>query len=60
LIDERLGGFRRRAIIPNAIDPRRALGATAPDVFFQFVLEAFVLAAIGVVAGSGSDASRRS
>jgi putative ABC transport system permease protein len=35
------------------IGTRRALGATAPDVFFQFVFEAFVLAAIGVVAGLG-------
>jgi putative ABC transport system permease protein len=33
------------------IGTRRALGATAPDVFFQFVFEAFVLAAAGVVAG---------
>jgi putative ABC transport system permease protein len=35
------------------IGTRRALGATAPDVFFQFVFEAFVLAAIGVVGGLG-------
>jgi putative ABC transport system permease protein len=35
------------------IGARRALGATAPDVFFQFVFEAFVLAAIGVFAGLG-------
>jgi putative ABC transport system permease protein len=35
------------------IGTRRALGATASDVFFQFVFEAFVLAAIGVVAGLG-------
>jgi putative ABC transport system permease protein len=35
------------------IGTRRALGATAPDVFFQFVFEAFVLAVIGVVAGLG-------
>ncbi len=33
------------------IGTRRALGATASDVFFQFVFEAFVLAATGVVAG---------
>jgi putative ABC transport system permease protein len=33
------------------IGTRRALGATAGDVFFQFVFEAFVLAAVG--AGSG-------
>jgi putative ABC transport system permease protein len=35
------------------IGTRRALGATAPDVFFQFVFEAFVLAAVGVGAGLG-------
>lgn len=35
------------------IGTRRALGATAPDVFFQFAFEAAVLAAIGVVAGLG-------
>ena len=33
------------------IGTRRALGATAPDVFFQFVFEASVLAAMGSVAG---------
>jgi putative ABC transport system permease protein len=35
------------------IGTRRALGATGPDVFFQFVFEAVVLAAIGVVGGLG-------
>jgi putative ABC transport system permease protein len=33
------------------IGTRRALGATASDVFFQFVFEASVLAAIGAVSG---------
>ncbi len=33
------------------IGTRRALGATASDVFFQFVFEAFVLAAIGSASG---------
>jgi putative ABC transport system permease protein len=33
------------------IGTRRALGATAPDVFFQFVFEATVLAAVGVSLG---------
>lgn len=33
------------------IGTRRALGATAPDVFFQFAFEAMVLATIGAVAG---------
>jgi putative ABC transport system permease protein len=33
------------------IGTRRALGATAADVFFQFVFEAFVLAAIGAASG---------
>ncbi len=35
------------------IGTRRALGATAPDIFFQFVFEATVLAAFGVVLGLG-------
>jgi putative ABC transport system permease protein len=35
------------------IGTRRALGATALDVFVQFTFEAFVLAAIGVAAGLG-------
>ncbi|GMW06898.1 MAG: ABC transporter permease [Gammaproteobacteria bacterium] len=33
------------------IGTRRALGATAPDVFFQFAFEAMVLAAIGAASG---------
>jgi len=33
------------------IGTRRALGATAPDIFFQFAFEATVLATIGVIAG---------
>ncbi len=37
----------------NEIGTRRALGATAPDVFFQFAFEAVVLATIGVGAGLG-------
>jgi len=37
----------------NEIGTRRALGATALDVFVQFTFEAFVLSAIGVVAGLG-------
>jgi len=35
------------------IGTRRALGATAPDIFFQFVFEATVLAMIGVALGFG-------
>jgi len=35
------------------IGTRRALGATAPDIFFQFVFEATVLATFGVVLGLG-------
>ncbi len=35
------------------IGTRRALGATAGDIFFQFVFEASVLAIIGVVLGLG-------
>jgi putative ABC transport system permease protein len=35
------------------IGTRRALGATAPDVFFQFAFEAMVLAVLGVVLGLG-------
>lgn len=35
------------------IGTRRALGATAPDIFFQFVFEAAVLATVGVVIGLG-------
>jgi len=35
------------------IGTRRALGATAPDIFFQFVFEATILATIGVVLGLG-------
>ena len=35
------------------IGTRRALGATAADIFFQFVFEATVLATIGVVIGLG-------
>lgn len=35
------------------IGTRRALGATAPDVFFQFAFEAMVLAAIGAALGLG-------
>jgi len=33
------------------IGTRRALGATAPDIFFQFAVEAGVLAVIGALAG---------
>jgi putative ABC transport system permease protein len=33
------------------IGTRRALGATAPDVFFQFAFEAMVLATIGAALG---------
>jgi len=33
------------------IGTRRALGATGPDVFFQFAFEAMVLATVGAVAG---------
>jgi putative ABC transport system permease protein len=35
------------------IGTRRALGATAADIFFQFVFEASVLATIGVILGLG-------
>ncbi|GIK36034.1 MAG: hypothetical protein AMXMBFR45_03260 [Gammaproteobacteria bacterium] len=35
------------------IGTRRALGATAPDVFFQFAFEAMVLASIGATMGLG-------
>jgi putative ABC transport system permease protein len=35
------------------IGTRRALGATAPDVFFQFAFEATVLATIGAALGLG-------
>lgn len=35
------------------IGTRRALGATAPDVFFQFAFEAMVLATIGATLGLG-------
>jgi len=35
------------------IGTRRALGATAPDIFFQFVFEATILATIGVALGLG-------
>jgi putative ABC transport system permease protein len=35
------------------IGTRRALGATAPDVFFQFAFEAMVLATIGAALGLG-------
>ncbi len=35
----------------NEIGTRRALGATAPDIFFQFAFEAIVLATAGVLAG---------
>lgn len=35
------------------IGTRRALGATAPDIFFQFVFEAAVLASMGVALGLG-------
>jgi putative ABC transport system permease protein len=35
------------------IGTRRALGATAPDIFFQFVFEATVLATVGVALGLG-------
>ncbi len=35
------------------IGTRRALGATAPDVFFQFAFEAAVLASFGAVLGLG-------
>ena len=35
----------------NEIGTRRALGATGPDIFFQFAFEAIVLATIGVLAG---------
>lgn len=37
----------------SEIGTRRALGATAPDVFFQFSFEAVVLAGIGVLCGVG-------
>ncbi len=33
------------------IGTRRALGATAPDIFFQFTFEAVVLATVGVMLG---------
>lgn len=33
------------------IGTRRALGATSADIFFQFAFEAFVLAALGSIAG---------
>jgi putative ABC transport system permease protein len=33
------------------IGTRRALGATAPDVFFQFAFEAMVLATVGAALG---------
>lgn len=35
----------------NEIGTRRALGATMPDIFFQFTFEATLLASIGVAAG---------
>jgi len=35
------------------IGTRRALGATAPDIFFQFMFEAMVLASVGVALGLG-------
>lgn len=35
------------------IGTRRALGATAPDIFFQFTFEAVVLATVGVMLGVG-------
>lgn len=35
------------------IGTRRALGATASDIFFQFIFEAMVLATLGVVLGCG-------
>lgn len=35
------------------IGTRRAIGATAPDIFVQFAFEAAVLATIGVLAGIG-------
>ncbi|MCK6370568.1 MAG: ABC transporter permease, partial [Gammaproteobacteria bacterium] len=35
------------------IGTRRALGATAPDIFFQFAFEAMLLAAIGATLGIG-------
>jgi putative ABC transport system permease protein len=35
------------------IGTRRALGATAPDVFFQFAFEAMVLASMGAALGLG-------
>ena len=35
----------------NEIGTRRALGATAPDIFFQFAFEAIVLATAGVLVG---------
>jgi ABC-type antimicrobial peptide transport system permease subunit len=35
------------------IGTRRALGATAPDIFFQFIFEATILATIGVALGLG-------
>jgi putative ABC transport system permease protein len=35
------------------IGTRRALGATAPDVFFQFAFEAMVLATVGAALGLG-------
>jgi putative ABC transport system permease protein len=33
------------------IGTRRALGATAPDIFFQFAFEAIVLASLGAMTG---------
>jgi putative ABC transport system permease protein len=35
----------------SEIGTRRALGATAPDIFFQFTFEAVVLATFGVILG---------
>jgi len=35
------------------IGTRRALGATAPDIFFQFAAEAALLATVGALAGLG-------
>jgi putative ABC transport system permease protein len=35
------------------IGTRRALGATAPDIFFQFAAEAGLLATLGALAGLG-------